>query len=249
NAIQNPLLDEVSLKGAKAVLVNVTGGLDMTLLEVDEAANAISEQVDPEANIIFGAAFDPSLDGMIRVSVVATGMDGASIAAIEPKLERRPMTAPPLRVPDTRAAASDAPAEAPAYVAPEPIRQPEPVFAAAELVEEEQPDLYAAPVAAQAPAQPVVIQPVARIVDPAVAEAGDEPLFAEPAYEERRPRGGFLSIFGSRPRYDAPAPQAAQPRPMASRGGAQPVEAALPEEDVQQGEDLEIPSFLRRLAN
>src|SRR5712675_2756680 len=91
NAIQNPLLDEVTLKGAKAVLVNITGGLDMTLLEVDEAANAISAQVDPEANIIFGAAFDPTLDGMIRVSVVATGMDGASIAAIEPKLERRPL--------------------------------------------------------------------------------------------------------------------------------------------------------------
>src|ERR1700678_1973534 len=89
NAIANPLLDEVSLKGAKAVLVNVTGGLDMTLLEVDEAANAISGQVDPEANIIFGAAFDPSLDGKIRVSVVATGMDGASIAAIEPYEEPR----------------------------------------------------------------------------------------------------------------------------------------------------------------
>src|SRR3569833_2962705 len=98
NAIQHPLLDDVSLKGAKAVLVNVTGGLDMTLLEVDEAANAISAEVDPEANIIFGAAFDPSLDGMIRVSVVATGMDGASMAAIEPKLERRPLTAPALRV-------------------------------------------------------------------------------------------------------------------------------------------------------
>src|SRR5438046_7653192 len=95
NAIANPLLDEVSLKGAKAVLVNVTGGLDMTLLEVDEAANAIAEQVEAEAHIIFGAAFDPTLDGMIRVSVAATGMDGASIAAIEPKLERRPMTAPP----------------------------------------------------------------------------------------------------------------------------------------------------------
>jgi cell division protein FtsZ len=88
NAIQNPLLDEVTLKGAKAVLVNITGGLDMTLLEVDEAANAISGQVDPEANIIFGAAFDPSLDGMVRVSVVATGMDGASIAAIETYQER-----------------------------------------------------------------------------------------------------------------------------------------------------------------
>src|ERR1700744_5628001 len=85
NAIANPLLDEVSLKGGKAVLVNVPGGLDMTLLEVDEAANAISDQVDPEANIIFGAAFDPSLEGKIRVSVVATGMDGQSIAALEPK--------------------------------------------------------------------------------------------------------------------------------------------------------------------
>src|SRR4029453_1723360 len=96
NAIQNPLLDEVSLKGAKAVLVNITGGLDMTLLEVDEAANAITNQVDPEANIIFGAAFDPSLAGMIRVSVVATGMDGSAIQAIEPHPGRRPLPTPPL---------------------------------------------------------------------------------------------------------------------------------------------------------
>ncbi|HEY2753018.1 cell division protein FtsZ [Phenylobacterium sp.] len=245
NAIQNPLLDEVSLKGAKAVLVNVTGGLDMTLLEVDEAANAISEQVDPEANIIFGAAFDPSLDGMIRVSVVATGMDGASIAAIEPKLERRPLTAPPLRMPETRIVA-DEPAETPVQIRPEPMPRPEPVFAA-DTAEEEQPDLYSAPVAGQG--GPVVVQPVVRIVDPAVAEPGDEPLFAQPTYEERRPRGGFLSIFGSRPRYDAPVPQAAQPRPAPSRGGALPVEAAAPEEEAHQGEDLEIPSFLRRLAN
>ena len=79
NAIQNPLLDETSLKGAKAVLVNVTGGLDMTLHEVDEAANAISSEVDPEANIIFGAAFDPGLEGKLRVSVVATGMDGMAL--------------------------------------------------------------------------------------------------------------------------------------------------------------------------
>jgi cell division protein FtsZ len=221
------------------VLVNVTGGLDMTLLEVDEAANAISEQVDPEANIIFGAAFDPSLDGMIRVSVVATGMDGASIAAIEPKLERRPMTAPPLMMPE-RAAFEPAPAYA---STPEPLAEP---ALAAEAAEEEQPDLYAAPVTAAAP---VVVQPVTRIVDPAAAEPEDEPLFAEPAFEERRPRGGFLSIFGSRPRYDAPQPAAARTAPAPSRGGAQPVEAAAPEEEAHQGEDLEIPSFLRRLAN
>jgi|SRR5579859_690893 len=242
NAIQNPLLDEVSLKGAKAVLVNVTGGLDMTLLEVDEAANAISEQVDPEANIIFGAAFDPSLDGMIRVSVVATGMDGASIAAIEPKLERRPMTAPPLVMPERVAA----PEPAPAYVsAPEPVAEP---VLSVDSVQEEQPDLYA-PVATQ-PAAPVVIQPIIRIVDPAAAESGDEPLFAEPVYEERRPRGGFLSIFGGRPRYEAPQPtMAPAPRAAASRSSALAVEAAQPEEEAQHGEDLEIPSFLRRLAN
>ncbi|THD66082.1 cell division protein FtsZ [Phenylobacterium sp.] len=244
NAIQNPLLDEVSLKGAKAVLVNVTGGLDMTLLEVDEAANAISEQVDPEANIIFGAAFDPSLDGMIRVSVVATGMDGASIAAIEPKLERRPMTAPPLVMSDARAPAAEASAYASAPAA-DPI-------AASVALDEEQPDLYAAPgpVAHQSAPEPVVVQPVTRIVDPAVSEPQDEPLFAEPAFEERRPRGGFLSIFGSRPRYDAPQPAASPaPRPQPSRGGALPAEAAAPEEEAHQGEDLEIPSFLRRLAN
>jgi len=244
NAIQNPLLDEVSLKGAKAVLVNVTGGLDMTLLEVDEAANAISEQVDPEANIIFGAAFDPSLDGMIRVSVVATGMDGASIAAIEPKLERRPMTAPPLLAPERQPAAE--PVAQPAY-ASAPAARPE-LTLAAESLEEEQPDLYAAPAAVSA-GQPTVIQPVARIVDPAVDEADDEPLFAQPAYEERRPRGGFLSIFGSRPRYDAPPAAAPVAARAPSRGGALPAEAAVPEEEAQQGEDLEIPSFLRRLAN
>jgi len=252
NAIQNPLLDEVSLKGAKAVLVNVTGGLDMTLLEVDEAANAISEQVDPEANIIFGAAFDPSLDGMIRVSVVATGMDGASIAAIEPKIERRPSTAAPLRAETSNYSAGTVqaePAPEPAFAQRAP--EPAPAYAAQPVAqyEEEQPDLYAAPVAA---AQPQVVQPVARIVDPMAAEADDEPLFAEPAYEARRPRGGFLSLFGGRPRYDAPqqqqAPAPAQ-RPMASRGGALPAEVQAPVEQVDAGEDLEIPSFLRRLAN
>jgi cell division protein FtsZ len=234
NAIQNPLLDEVSLKGAKAVLVNVTGGLDMTLLEVDEAANAISEQVDPEANIIFGAAFDPALEGMIRVSVVATGMDGASIAAIEPKVERRVNArAEPLIAVNAQPAAEPV---------AEPVTALEPVMA--EPAEEEQAVLFAE--AAAEPAQ--IVQPVKRIVDPAVAEDGeaddDGPLFAEP-YEPRR-KGGFLSLFGGRQRYEAPQPA---PRQAAVRGGAQPVEAAAPEEAVEQGEDLEIPSFLRRLAN
>lgn len=74
-AIANPLLDGVSMKGAKGVIVSITGGDDMRLMEVDEAANHIRELVDPDANIIWGSAFNNDLDGKIRVSVVATGID------------------------------------------------------------------------------------------------------------------------------------------------------------------------------
>lgn len=75
-AINNPLLEDASMQGAKGLLINITGGMDMTLYEVDEACNRIRDEVDPDANIIFGSTFDPSLDGKIRVSVVATGIDG-----------------------------------------------------------------------------------------------------------------------------------------------------------------------------
>jgi cell division protein FtsZ len=270
NAIANPLLDEVSLKGAKAVLINVTGGLDMTLLEVDEAANAISEQVDDDANIIFGAAFDPSLDGMIRVSVVATGMDGASIQAAQPRFERAPVAPPqPVRAPEPEPVRSyERAVYAEPQPAPQPImaREPEPVIAQEvetpayapqpAIFREEPPvqaDLIPEPVVAAAPApapeQPQISRPVTRIVDPSVAEdEEDSPLFSPHIYEhERRPqRGGFLSLFGNRQRYEAP-PAPARPAPM--RGGAQPMEAQMEDSAPDNGEDLEIPSFLRRLAN
>ncbi|MEX0837977.1 MAG: cell division protein FtsZ [Parvibaculum sp.] len=86
-AISNPLLDEVSMKGAKGVLINITGGMDLTLYEVDEAANRIRSEVDPDANIIVGSTFDSSLDGRMRVSVVATGIEaeGATLARPEPQ--------------------------------------------------------------------------------------------------------------------------------------------------------------------
>jgi cell division protein FtsZ len=80
-AIANPLLDGVSMAGAKGVIISIIGGEDMRLLEVDEAANHIRELVDPDANIIWGSAFNPELAGRIRVSVVATGIDAASSAA------------------------------------------------------------------------------------------------------------------------------------------------------------------------
>jgi len=83
-AISNPLLDDVSMKGARGVLINITGGADMTLFEVDEAANRIRDEVDPEANIIFGSTFVESLEGRMRVSVVATGIDADEIAAPRP---------------------------------------------------------------------------------------------------------------------------------------------------------------------
>jgi cell division protein FtsZ len=75
SAINNPLLDDVSMKGARGVIINVTGGADMTLFEVDEACNRIREEVDSNANIIFGSTFDEKLEGSMRVSVVATGID------------------------------------------------------------------------------------------------------------------------------------------------------------------------------
>ena len=83
-AIANPLLDEVSMKGARGLLISITGGHDLTLYEVDEAASRIRQEVDEDANIILGATFDSSLEGVVRVSVVATGIDLATITVEDP---------------------------------------------------------------------------------------------------------------------------------------------------------------------
>ena len=82
-AIANPLLDEVSMRGARGLLISITGGKDLTLYEVDEAANRIREEVDPDANIILGATFDQSLDGLVRVSVVATGIESLAQGVVQ----------------------------------------------------------------------------------------------------------------------------------------------------------------------
>ena len=89
-AISNPLLDDVSMKGAKGVLINITGGPDMTLFEVDEAANRVRDEVDPQANIIFGSTFDEGLDGRMRVSVVATGIEAEASAGLRPPVSEFP---------------------------------------------------------------------------------------------------------------------------------------------------------------
>src|SRR6516165_4324962 len=89
-AISNPLIDDASMKGARGLLISITGGKDLTLYEVDEAATRIREEVDQDANIIVGATFDESLEGIIRVSVVATGIDHAGM--------QRPATEPEARI-------------------------------------------------------------------------------------------------------------------------------------------------------
>jgi cell division protein FtsZ len=92
-AIANPLLDEISLHGAKGVLINVTGGPDLTLFELDEAANLIREKVDENANIIIGSTLDPNMDGVMRVSVVATGIDAVQ-SRMDAPAPRRSMAEP-----------------------------------------------------------------------------------------------------------------------------------------------------------
>ena len=125
-AIANPLLDETSMKGAQGLLISITGGRDMTLFEVDEAATRIREEVDPDANIILGATFDEALEGIIRVSVVATGIDRAMGAG-----DQRPFEVKPVSRPVVRPQVSQAPTPAPAMQA-----QPQPMAQAADPVAE-----------------------------------------------------------------------------------------------------------------
>ncbi|MBN9542188.1 MAG: cell division protein FtsZ [Alphaproteobacteria bacterium] len=93
-AISNPLLDQTSMKGARGVLINITGGPDMTLFEVDEAASRIRDEVDSDANIIYGSTFNPNLTGQIRITVVATGIDHPEDRRTSLNVERKIDTAP-----------------------------------------------------------------------------------------------------------------------------------------------------------
>lgn len=131
-AIANPLLDEISLKGARGVLINITGAHDLTLFELDEAANRIREEVDPEANIIVGSTLDTSMEGQMRVSVVATGIDAQDVQQDIP-VPRRPL-AEPLK---KSVAAEEKPAAAPL-----PLEQPVAEAPAAAPVQAAEPSLF-----------------------------------------------------------------------------------------------------------
>jgi len=244
-AISNPLLEDTSMAGARGLLINITGGEDMTLFEVDQAANRIREEVAEDANIIFGSAVDDELAGRIRVSVVATGIDtpiqqAAEPAAPGPRLVAIGNGAMPPRADGPKVAERPMPAIS---------AQPGPRFpvglgaAAVAYTEEEHID-NAAP-------QPVSMQaPLPRAI------ANPHPLFTqpEPAPEPapvHRP-SLFGKVTGSWRRNSAPPPAPEVPdlrsraEPRFAAGAAEPsaeVHAAIAEPDPA---GLDIPAFLRR---
>ncbi|MDM7955044.1 cell division protein FtsZ [Blastomonas sp.] len=237
-AIANPLLDGVSMKGAKGVIVSITGGDDMRLMEVDEAANHIKELVDPDANIIWGSAFNPDLEGKIRVSVVATGIDGEALQNTE---DSRPFS---LAQGGTRS--FTAPVSAPA---PTPASTPTPSFTPAP-----------APVAAD-PADALDLGVAAQSLDDDDT-AGDELLLDNASVDDESSNRASQSAPAPA------AAQAAEPAapvakaPRVSTGGGTLFErmsslsrgGARSEED-EEGENnadappLNIPRFLGRQNN
>jgi cell division protein FtsZ len=195
-AISNPLIDDASMKGARGLLISITGGRDLTLYEVDEAATRIREEVDHDANIIVGATFDESLDGMIRVSVVATGIDQASVQrAPAPIAETRlGDLAQRIRGESPRPAERAEPVRPAAIVTPAPIAAPAPVAP---------PVAVAPPVPAAAPAS--VNASIESAAKAAIASAVEEvtirPLSPKPSL--------FIDPVASEPLM--PAPEAAEP--------------------------------------
>lgn len=194
-AIANPLLDETSMKGAKGLLISITGGRDLTLFEVDEAATRIREEVDQDANIILGATFDEELEGVIRVSVVATGIDKSSADINTPPIQ--------IRQPQKPAVQQQAPRPVeirPAAVAAAPnemVRQADPVAEAIRIAEANA-EMAAAPRAQEPDFRPnsklfqaPVEQPVQQVAQPRIApvEAHQpQPQMMQPVQQPRMPR-------------------------------------------------------------
>ncbi|PNU01903.1 cell division protein FtsZ [Novosphingobium guangzhouense] len=267
-AIANPLLDGVSMQGAKGVIISIIGGDDMKLLEVDEAANHIRELVDPDANIIWGSAFNPDLQGKIRVSVVATG--------IEQTTEMAEIASRPLNLGASRGLARPAlhtPPAAPTYQAPvapapAPVAQPAPAPA---------PEPFPAPSQAYEPAAELELgaEDEAQAAAPAPAAtpgfAGlrgiqKEPLDlsfeapAEPAPAPRRAQDELL-LDGGQQAAPAPAAAPAAPRTKPVGGGStlfermtslsrpRPGAEAAPDDEDSDGGSISIPRFLGRQNN
>lgn len=239
-AIANPLLDDVSMKGARGLLISITGGNDLTLYEVDEAATRIREEVDSEANIILGATFDESLEGIIRVSVVATGIDHVLEAGMPTPAEQR------IAEIASRVKPS-APAPAPAaYRSPEP--QPLPTFRTAAPVAQAQ-----AEQPAEAPAESHYdAQVVAAIEDVTIRAAAPKAYVAEqeaPAedhyVEESAHEAPFIPPHAERAPQRGPRMPRIEDLPMPAQAQIRANHHA----EVGQQPDKKRMTLLQRLAN
>ncbi|HXP31045.1 MAG TPA: cell division protein FtsZ [Stellaceae bacterium] len=263
-AISNPLLEDVSMKGARGVLINITGGLDMTLFEVDEAANRIREEVDPDANIIFGSTFDEKLAGRMRISVVATGIE-AEIGSREPRPSislvsdrSRPNTAA-AGAPATASATAAAPIPAAASAPAMAEAALEPAFALApdetpqvKIIEQAALDkgAFVAPEPVRVrPAPTPAPAPAAAALPDRAAPSAEAPARAAP--KKSRMPSLFERVTGAGGRLlqrdEPPGPRIAQAgSPQTRPSSFQPTERASEGRD----EDLlDIPAFLRRQAN
>jgi len=245
-AISNPLLEDTSMRGARGVLISLTGGYDLTLFEVDEAVNRIRKEVDDEANIIFGSSIDETLNGRVRVSVVATGIDLAvadAAAPAEPAPRLSLVTPPPL----PRAA----PAPSPAATMP---RRPNTVLgngpgvlrAASNMsgVQHQAPPQVQGALAMQAaPAEQELLQPMPAPQPVYQREAATQRQ--QPVLEPQPPagfRGMFRNVTGLMKRQLPAAPEAPAPR-------LEPVGHPRPLSRQAAQDEMDIPAFLRRQSN
>jgi cell division protein FtsZ len=247
-AISNPLLDGVSMKGAKGVIVSITGGEDMRLMEVDEAANHIRELVDPDANIIWGSAFNNDLEGKIRVSVVATGIEANPETAAEPaKVFSFPNTSRP-RVEAPAPAPAPAPQAAAPVAAPEPIA---PVTQAAPAVKAEADELLLG-------SETIFTPPVASTPLPPQAE----PVQADPAGQQRRwigagtpddaPQPAARTVRSSTPSGPAPRSEGGtlfERMSSIARGASKAPAGDEGDAGQQRRDSLDLPGFLGRQNN
>ena len=270
-AISNPLLDDVSMRGARGLLISITGGPDLTLYEVDEAATRIREEVDPEANIILGATFDESLEGIMRVSVVATGLAAELIKGAQPEEEReeRPQQpsvfgfhgkqSTPLKKP-----IQPAPMAARANPQPQPMMQqsaPPPPAAVHLVAEELEVEYEPSRVAAERPPVRQVRMPGIDDFPPQVKkqiEAQQSRIESIAEHAQHKKPGLFqrLANVGLGRKDDppaAPAPReptiAMQPAPRPQMQARPQPPAPVPQEQTLDDDQLEIPAFLRRQAN
>ncbi|MBW6527706.1 cell division protein FtsZ [Sphingomonas sp. RHCKR7] len=255
-AIANPLLDGVSMQGAKGVIVSITGGDDMRLLEVDEAANHIRELVDPDANIIWGSAFNPELEGKIRVSVVATGIENsvgtAAPATSAPAEPTRTFSfSAPRRGDAAPAAAAPTPAPQPA---PAPTPTPAPVPSAYQPTPEVPPQQPSG-AAAGAMAQGVPPTTSGPVVDPVPASAPGAPADDELLLGTDSLMPPAAAGDAARRRFLAPGGEGeeAPPQPRVKLGGTlfERMQNATRNAGGRsdEGEGGDLPRFLHRQNN